>query len=445
MFGPFRELEHPSQGRRGANLGSRPAPLPLASRESPRPDEKGGSLPLNKTRAWRAALVALALAVGIVSLPEAEGAAPAGAVAIYPTDCVQCKVDSYGPGTDFVLKAGTFQDVSIKPKRGMAFYGEAGTILDGGGWVDQAFYHTGSGARPDDVRIEGLDANNKMVIRNYDTGGDLHAGTFATRGAQGWVLRYLDVSGAYAYGVHLGERMVVESSDIHDNGTLGIGGRCNFCRIESNTVHRNNLGGRGQLYDEAGGIKITNAYGVTIRGNKVHDNNGAGVWVDINSRRIDVVGNTVKANALAAIWYEVSFDGTIIDNWTEASQAKAPADSFLYADIQVDDSQNVTIARNTSWYPKRDHIGVRHTNRTDAGGPTDKVYVYGNRSVGPGRTGGARCCGADTGMFSRDIRFQDNRYEGHGTFIWKDYWTLTFAGWQGTQYGGGHDLSGSSK
>src|SRR5207302_10804402 len=52
-------------------------------------------------------------------------------VTLSPGDNVQAAVDQSGPGTTFILNAGTFRLQSVQPKDGDIFVGTGATILNG--------------------------------------------------------------------------------------------------------------------------------------------------------------------------------------------------------------------------------------------------------------------------------------------------------------------------
>src|ERR1700689_394040 len=77
--------------------------------------------------------------------------APANAVVIAAGANIQAVVNEYPPGTAFLLSAGTYSGQTITPQSGDSFYGQSGTVLDGGG-AQQAFQGQGIS----NVTISGL-------------------------------------------------------------------------------------------------------------------------------------------------------------------------------------------------------------------------------------------------------------------------------------------------
>ena len=63
-----------------------------------------------------------------------------GDVAIGAADDAQSVVNAHGPGTNYIVKAGThLRNFSVQPKSGDRFCGEPGAVLDGGRSLASAF------------------------------------------------------------------------------------------------------------------------------------------------------------------------------------------------------------------------------------------------------------------------------------------------------------------
>src|SRR5258706_10826645 len=102
----------------------------------------------------------------------------------------------------------------------------------------------------------------------------------AREGAR-WVIEdcavYLNSGG----GISVGTGTRVQNCDVHHNGQIGIVGRGSDIRIDGNRIWANNIYGFRPAW-EAGGAKINPSDGVEFRGNHVYDNDGAGLWCDID-------------------------------------------------------------------------------------------------------------------------------------------------------------------
>ena len=114
-------------------------------------------------------------------------------------------------------------------------------------------------------------------------------------------------------GISVGTGTRVRNCDVHHNGQIGIGGNGNDIRIEGNRIWSNNIYGFDPGW-EAGGVKIAESDGVTFRGNHVHDNNGPGLWCDIDCRNVVYEDNLVENNQDIGIFHEISFNAVIRKN-----------------------------------------------------------------------------------------------------------------------------------
>jgi len=112
----------------------------------------------------------------------------------------------------------------------------------------------------------------------------------------------------------IGSDIVVRNSDIVGNGYLGVhGDQLDGFVLENSTVRSNNREGFDEFHS-AGGVKITDSTGVTIRDNEVSGNDGPGVWADLDVVAMTVVGNLVDGNSRAGIEIELSSRVNVLDN-----------------------------------------------------------------------------------------------------------------------------------
>jgi hypothetical protein len=146
----------------------------------------------------------------------------------------------------------------------------------------------------------------------------------------------LEVFGTQSNGIRVATRGVVRGCDVHSCLSTGIGSvQASDFRIEDCDVHDN--GDATELGNNASGMKIVRtgnnfdnnnlAHGCTIRFNRVANNTGNGIWLDIdngnaskdsltskspnttinpNLKPIRVYGNTVTDNSRRGIFWEIS-------------------------------------------------------------------------------------------------------------------------------------------
>jgi parallel beta-helix repeat protein len=188
-----------------------------------------------------------------------------------------------------------------------------------------------------DVRI------SNVIVEKYASvaqKGAVHA-----REGVGWHIEDCEVRLNSGSGIDVGTGSVVRNCDIHHNGQIGIVGNGKGIRIEDNHIWSNNTKGFDPAW-EAGGAKIAVSDGVTFRGNHVHDNNGPGLWCDIECRNVLYEGNRVENNHDVGIFHEISFDAVIRNNVLRSNGVGGRG--WLWAsDIVVAASQDVQVTGNT--------------------------------------------------------------------------------------------------
>ena len=146
-------------------------------------------------------------------------------------------------------------------------------------------------------------------------------------------------------GISIGTGSRVHSCDIHHNGQIGIEGDGKDIRIEDNRIWSNNIRGFDPAW-EAGGAKIAKSDGVTFRHNHVHDNNGPGLWCDIDCRNVVYEENLVENNQGSGIFHEISFKAVIRKNVVRYN-GSGDRSWFWGADITIAASQDVEVSDNT--------------------------------------------------------------------------------------------------
>ncbi len=147
-----------------------------------------------------------------------------------------------------------------------------------------------------------------------------HWGAIWSDGVDHVHLASVMVSGSAWAGIALkgGGGHCIEEVDSRWNGALGI-------RLESLTasdvrdcyLKGNNTRGLDPGW-EAGGLKATGNYGgisnVTVEGCTVHDNDGPGIWFDVDATDCVIRANVVHHNTRQGINYELSSGGRIENN-----------------------------------------------------------------------------------------------------------------------------------
>jgi hypothetical protein len=169
-------------------------------------------------------------------------------------------------------------------------------------------------------------------------------GAVQGKAAPGWIIENCEVRLNSGGGIVIGAGGRVRSSDVHHNGQIGIGGQGKDILIENNRIWENNIHGFDFKW-EAGGVKVVASDGVVFRGNQVHDNNGPGLWCDINCRNVVYEGNLVEHNSDTGIFHEISYKAIIHDNILRHN-GFGHRTWFWGAEIAIAASQDVEVYSN---------------------------------------------------------------------------------------------------
>lgn len=214
-------------------------------------------------------------------------------------------------------------------------------------------------------------------------------------------------------GVHA-DGGTVRRNRVHRNGQIGVIGTGHDLRVEGNDIHHNNTVGFSDGW-EAGGTKFDNTDGLVLRGNYVHDNDGPGLWTDINNIRSTIEDNTVYDNASHGIFHEISYSAVIRGNRVIDNGRGDPLHGWGATGIRIAESRDVDVVGNEV---SGDHnaIVVVQQDRDDSvaayGSFTaQNIDVHDNKITVP--EDGVVGMVDDTGSmasFGRDIRFFDNVY-----------------------------------
>jgi hypothetical protein len=263
-----------------------------------------------------------------------------------------------------------------------------------------------------------------LVVEKYATppqngaiGGNLHAVVTAERStgsAQNWKVLNTEVRWSHGGGIVLGASGHVESCNVHDNGQLGVAGHGTNVVILNNEIANNNYAGFDPDW-EAGATKFSGTDNLVVRSNYVHDNNGNGLWTDIDNIHTLYEKNKVINNKGEGLRHEISYDAIIRNNLLKGNKAG----------IVVVLSPNVEVYGNVIEVPANGIDGIRIANGqrgVGAYGPhiAHDDHVHNNiiTYLGPaGRSGLSGPLATATG-----VTFDSNEYHiiggGDNHWIW---------------------------
>jgi len=363
---------------------------------------------------------------------------------------IQSLVDANKPGSTFCFSKGIYtltRTIDTREKQ-PTFDLRAGAIIDGG---DGGFIGIGG---PDGARL----------------GATILGGVFQHFGnaqAPSWVGPIVVRDDGVVDGTEFrenfnaglaiqGDRARVSNVYAHDNGRYGIVATepCVGCPepigilLENSEIAYNNTRHLNPT-DDAGGTKFTRTDGLTVRGNYVHDNYGAGLWFDAYNRNTQVYNNRVEGNLNWGIMYEISYGGTRIhDNLLRSNGEEGSQNWFNHVQLLVAGSDG-TVGKGGI---EIDHNSIDGSAYAlgliiDDGRPhTRDVFVHDNTftlRTHATRVGAAAFDGL-TALFDPDAnnRFEANTYrvvDPNGSYWYWSGQTLTWNQWRSL----GHDKTGS--
>jgi parallel beta-helix repeat protein len=357
-------------------------------------------------------------APGVQAAPDF--AAATGQVVITPGTSIQAKVNASPAGTQFLIKAGTYYNQRVVPKSGNVFIGEPGAILDGKNSTPYAFEH-GNAPFPSNVRIKGL------IIQNYaspDQQGAISAAGNASQSTTGWVIENCEVRYNKYVGIKLGNKIKLLNNYVHHNGQIGISGIGDSILVEGNEIAFNNYQKTFGFGKVLGGAKFVSTKGLIVRRNNVHDNQGNGIWLDIDNIKALVENNVATKNSGAGIMTEIGYS-TVIRNNTAKGNGYA-RDWVTGAGILISATADVEVYGNTVQDNKQGIVAIqqyRTKNGVNYSSNLKNLNVHDNtvRVLAGGVTGLASGVG-DQPYTSRNNRFVHNTYDVGAdakTWTWK--------------------------
>jgi len=241
---------------------------------------------------------------------------PDGAVVVDKSQNLSDLTDENPAGTVFWLAPGTHTVGTgaysqVIPKDGNTYVGAPGARLDGQRLARYAF--TGDAAN---VSIRHL------TIENFgQLGGNNDEGVVNHNAAADWVIENNTVTNNAGAGLMVGSGNLVRNNCLEQNGQYGFNAyhpdEVADVTIENNEIVGNNTDDWEALREGCGctgGGKFWKVIGGVIRNNWVHDNNGAGLWVDTNNAGLAFEGNYISDNDAEGIFYEASYNGLIRSN-----------------------------------------------------------------------------------------------------------------------------------
>jgi hypothetical protein len=255
-----------------------------------------------------------------------------------------------------------------------------------------------------------------------------------------------------------GDNARVTNIYTHDNGRYGlvVTEPCAGCPgptgviIENSEIASNNTRRLPTDYD-AGGTKFSGGtVGMIVRGNKVHDNYGSGLWWDGYNRKARIYGNVIYDNRNWGIMYELSLGGTRIYDNTLTGNAIDDSTADWSNGVQLLVSSSDGSAGGIEIYRNRISGSAYPLMLLNNGSPllgTKGVHVHDNVMTLRSSTVrvGAIASDGTTELFgaAANNRFDHNTYRvpDRGAYWAWDGQTLSWSQWQAA----GNDVRGTRR
>ena len=230
---------------------------------------------------------------------------------------------NYTNGNVYLKDNPTSQTIQISTTRFAIGGGNISSVVINGFIVEYYGSPANNGA------LEGIDYYQVTSIPSYN-----------------WVLANNEVRYNHAAGIAIGDQMTVTGNYLHHNGQMGVGGTGNNVIVSNNQIAFNNA--VNYSYAWAGGAKFVQVVGLSVTNNYSHDNNGAGIWTDIENSNVDISFNQLSNNRGAGIIHEIGYSATIHDN-TISNDGLDPRGTGPWwgGGIIVSNSSNVQVYNNT--------------------------------------------------------------------------------------------------
>jgi hypothetical protein len=276
------------------------------------------------------------------------------------------------------------------------------------GKVAQAFGGNASGVKIMDLTIEKYNAPTQH-------------GTI--EGAQNWTIANNEVRLNYGVGITAQSNSKIVGNHVHDNGQMGMGGGGTNLLVESNEIARNGRWSGIDVFWEGGGAKFSQSTNLTVRGNYSHDNEGFGLWTDIDNVNTLYENNLVFNNSGGGITHEISYDAIMRHNALIGNGSNSQGNgtrgnpSWMWGgQIQNQNSKNVEIYGN--WIDMTDAGNGIGLIQQDRGSGKEGEYAVTDNKIhdnvvisrsGSGRVGGAADYN-DAGMINGNNTWWNNKY-----------------------------------
>jgi hypothetical protein len=284
---------------------------------------------------------------------------------------------------------------------------------------------------------------DNLIIQEYASA--VQYGAVYAEGTRGWTIKNSTIALNHGGAIRLGDNLRLIDSRIAYNGEIGVVGIGDGVLLDNVEIDHNN----GAHFDygwEGGGTKFVQTDGLVVRNSYVHDNEGPGLWTDIDNVNAVIEDNQVADNfgvggstaSTAGIFHEISWAAIIRRNTVTGNGF--PYDTYGWgAGILVASSRDVEVYGNTVSGNGDGIVGIQQNRGSGTFGAheIENLWVHDNIvTMDQGWSGLLHSEGGDVTYYdgTRNNAFDNNTYDltGDDHFAWNDLGDLPFATWQGT-------------
>lgn len=260
---------------------------------------------------------------------------------VTPADDVQAAIARSGYGDSIVLSPGVYSlAAGLQFGPGQKLIGNPGVVLHGGGKTECAI--VGTGAPGLEIHGDGMIVERFSPLQQHGAVGDWNPNDASFM--LDWLVEQVEIRFCAWRGCCAGTKTRIVGCKIHHCGDLGIGGSGYQIQVQGCELAFNNTAGNAVGW-EAGGAKFTSCENLTLGSNWVHDNNGPGLWMDIECRWVLVEGNLVENNSAGGISHEIGYQAKIRRNTCRNNAGDSGP--WWGGQITVSTSEDVEIYCNT--------------------------------------------------------------------------------------------------
>jgi len=162
-----------------------------------------------------------------------------------------------------------------------------------------------------------------------------------------WRVENNEIRYNHGTGIFVYSGGIMKDNLIYQNGQIGMKASGSNVTIAGNEVYENCVWGGYKWSWEGGGSKFSYTKGIHIFNNYCHDNNGPGLWTDIDNENTIIENNRCENNNGSGIFHEISYSATIRCN-ISANNGYTQATGVWYGgNIFISNSSDVEVYNNT--------------------------------------------------------------------------------------------------